>query len=98
MDGINDVFQQRSYPLKLRGWPAMPELGQAENPPAELAGKVVTEWCAAMQRRGFYLTGHVWFISLAHTAADIERTIEAGNEAVTDALAAISRNEGLPYK
>jgi glutamate-1-semialdehyde aminotransferase len=98
MDGINEVFQRRSFPLKLRGWPAMPELVQVENPPAELAGKVITEWCAAMQRRGFYLTGHVWFISLAHTAEDIERTIAAGNEAVTDALAAISRHEGLPYK
>jgi hypothetical protein len=29
---------------------------------------------------------------------DIERIIVAGNGAVTEALAAISRNEGLPYK
>lgn len=98
MAGLSETFQKRSFPLKLRGWPAMPELTQTENPPAELAGKVMTEWCAAMQRRGFYLTGHVWFISLSHTADDIERTIAAGNEAVTEALAVISRNEGLPYK
>jgi glutamate-1-semialdehyde aminotransferase len=98
MAGLADVFKTRGYPLRMRGWPAMPEVVQVDNPPAELAGKVLTEWCAAMQRRGFYLTGHCWFISLAHTAEDIERTIAAGDEAVTDALAAIARNEGLPYK
>lgn len=98
MDGLNQVFVASGYPLRVRGWPAMPELAQTANPPPELAGKVLTEWCAAMQRRGFYMTGHCWFISLAHTADDIERTIVAGNEAVTEALAVISQNEGLPYK
>lgn len=96
-DGLNEVFTARGYPLQVRGWPAMPELMQTDAPP-EFAGKVITEWCAAMQRRGFYMTGHCWFISLAHTEADIERTIATGKEAVTDARAAISRNEGLPYK
>jgi glutamate-1-semialdehyde 2,1-aminomutase len=98
IDGLGAVFKTRGYPLRMRGWPAMPEVAPTDNPPPELAGKVLTEWCAAMQRRGFYMTGHVWFISLAHTDDDIARTIEAGNEAVTDAFEAIARNEGLPYK
>jgi glutamate-1-semialdehyde aminotransferase len=98
IDGLGAVFANRGFPMRMRGWPAMPEVTPTDNPPPELAGKVLTEWCAAMQRRGFYMTGHCWFISLSHTDEDIERTIAAGNEAVTDALAAISSNEGLPYK
>ncbi len=98
MDGLNETFRSQQFPLKVRGWPAMPELAQTENPPPELAGKVITEWCAAMQRRGFYMTGHCWFISLAHTAEDIERTIEAGNEAVTEALAVIRQSTELAYR
>ena len=108
MDGLNDVFVTRGYPLRVRGWPAMPELAQttADDPrrplPKEYAGKVMTEWCAAMQRRGFYMTGHCWFISLAHTVGDIDRTITAGNEAATEAFeilrgVAAGRQPELPY-
>ena len=97
MEGLNAIFRDRGFPVRVRGWPAMPELAQADNPPPELDGKVITEWCAAMQRRGFYMMGHCWFISLAHTLEDIERTIAAGDDAVTEALAVIAQNEELSY-
>ena len=96
MDGLNDVFVASGYPLRVRGWPAMPELMQTDAPP-EFAGKVITEWCAAMQRRGVYMTGHCWFISLAHTVEDIERTIAAGKEAVQEAFTVLRNGPELPY-
>ena len=92
MDGLNQVFVDLKYPLKITGSPAMPGPVQTgvddpKNPcPPEFAGKVITEWCASLQRRGVYATGHVWFLSLAHTEADIDQTIAIGADAAKEAM------------
>jgi len=92
MDGLNEVFRETRYPFRIGGFPPMPAPMETTeddpvNPiPAEFKGKVVWEWCAAMQRRGVYVTRHVWFLSLAHTPEDIEHTIAIGADAAKDAL------------
>ncbi len=109
IDGLNEVFLTERYPLRMAGLAPMPtpvqtSLDDPLNPtPPDFAGKVITEWCAAMQRRGFYVTGHCWFLSLAHSDQDIEQTISAGAEAAREALAllkqiATGQVDPLPYR
>ena len=109
IDGLEHVFAETGYPLRMRGFPAMPEVVQTAPDantrpvPVPWAGKVMTEWCAAMMRRGCFVTGHVWFVSGAHTEADIEHTIAAGREAAHEAqeiLGAITAGtvEALTYE
>jgi glutamate-1-semialdehyde 2,1-aminomutase len=102
MDGLDEVFRATGYPLRMCSLPPMPGIAEQEAPP-EFKGKVITEWCAAMQRRGIYVTGHVWFLSLAHTEADIEQTISAGADAANEAWAVLKdivagKQQELPWK
>ena len=62
----------------------------------------MTEWCAAIMRRGIFVTGHCWFVSCAHTEADIAATVVAAHEAAIVAMGILEavRNgsvEALPY-
>lgn len=95
MEGIEQVFADAGFPLRMQGHSAMPQLAEtsasdADRPTSpEHKGRALSEFCAAMQRRGFYVTGHVWFLCLAHTVEDIERTIAAAADAVQEASAAM---------
>ena len=47
-------------------------------------------FCTALLERGIYPPAsqfEAWFVSLAHDAAAIERTVDAAREAFTEALA-----------
>ena len=87
IDGLNDVFRVHEFPCRVGGFAPMPAL--METATGALKGKAMSAWCAAMQRRGIYVTGHVWFLSLAHTEDDIEQTIAAGAAAADEAWAAL---------
>jgi glutamate-1-semialdehyde aminotransferase len=101
IDGCNEVFRDAALPCRVIGLPPMPtpvETGadDAETPmtPA-YKGRSLTEFCAACQRRGVYVTGHPWFLSLAHTAEDIEHTLSVATDAAREARELIER---LPYE
>ena len=51
-----------------------------------------------MMRRGFFVTGHVWFVSEAHTEADIAATIDAGRAAVIEAQDILSALDAGDYE
>lgn len=53
-------------------------------------GQALSSFCAAMQRRGAYVTGHVWFLCLAHDDEAIEQTLDIARQAATDACEEIS--------
>ncbi len=86
MKGLDEAFKATGYPLKTFGLPQMPCVTR-DNAPPELRGRCISEWCAAMQRRGIFINGHVWFLSLAHTEADIDMTIERAADAAREAMA-----------
>jgi glutamate-1-semialdehyde aminotransferase len=96
MAGLDKVFEQTGYPAMLVGDATMPMLlrtpaGHARPVPPAWNEFVLTEWCAAMQRRGFFMTGHVWFITASHTPADIDATIAAGGDAALEAVDVLRR-------
>lgn len=98
LDGMNREFQRLRYPVRIEGHPAMPnpvERADAAAPlPAAWKGLAGREFCAAMQRRGFYVTMHVWFLSLAHGEAEIDATIAAVPDAVREATAVLEAATG----
>jgi glutamate-1-semialdehyde aminotransferase len=92
IDGITSALRDLGYPLRMSGFAPMPapletSVDDPANPmPPAWKGKVLSEWCAALQRRGVYATGHPWFLSLAHTPDDIERTIALSVDAAKEAI------------
>lgn len=95
MDGMNQVFEETSLPMEVVGHPAMPTPRECQQPrEASVAprypGQALSSFCAAMQRRGAYVTGHVWFLCLAHDDEAIEQTLDIARQAATDACEEIS--------
>ncbi len=72
LDGLNDVFEQNGLPYRATGFPPMPNVKCTEK---DVDG--VKCFCAAMQRRGIYVTGHPWFLSLSHAEADVDQALNA---------------------
>lgn len=103
LEGVDAAFESLGFPLQMRGHPVMPEVIQCDpnHPTRSLPdawhGKVITEWCAAMMRRGIFVTGHVWFLSFAHTISDIEETIAAAYAAAQEASEILAIGSELPY-
>ncbi len=97
IDESNALFAEMSLPLRIAGFPAMPDPAETKaddpvNPmPAEWQGKVFGAFFGAMQRHGIYVTGHPWFLSLAHTDAEIDQTIEVARVAAAEALDELTR-------
>jgi len=91
IDGVNDAFAATDLPCRMVGHPAMPAPVETtvDDPdrPIDPAwrGRALSAWCAALQRRGVYGTGHPWFLSLAHTDDDIARTIAVAEAAAEEA-------------
>ncbi|MFP4216860.1 MAG: aminotransferase class III-fold pyridoxal phosphate-dependent enzyme [Phycisphaerae bacterium] len=102
IDGLNDVLLEEGLPMRVGGFAAMPapaetSVDDASNPcPPEWKGQVMGAWFGAMQRRGIYMTGHPWYLSLAHTAEDIEQTIEIGQVAAAEAVAELKELTRTP--
>jgi glutamate-1-semialdehyde 2,1-aminomutase len=105
--GLEAVFARHGCPLRIDGHPPMPLLtecgaGHGRAPTAAQKGTIITAFCAAMQRRGVYITGAESFIMLAHTDADIDQLIATAEAACPEALhflddVAAGRVEDLPY-
>ena len=78
LDAMVNIARGYGYELKVTGVPSMPYVRITNDESLMLH----QDWCAECTRRGAYFTPHHnWFISAAHTDADIQRTLEIVDEA-----------------
>lgn len=100
MDGMNTIAKDLGLPVKVVGQAPMPTMLQnsIDDPirpmPLNWKGKVFGYLFGALQRRGIYMTGHCWFLSVAHTDADIDETLQIARESGIEALELLERFEG----
>ena len=77
-DGLLRIAQSHGYTLKITGEPSMAYYRITDDDSTILHQR----WNAECTRRGAYVTPHHnWFVSTAHTDADLERTWEIADEA-----------------
>lgn len=78
LDGLVAIAKSYGYTLLVSGAPAMPYLRITDDPSLMLH----QQWCGECTRRGAYFTSHHnWFVSTAHTGADIQRTLDIADDA-----------------
>lgn len=78
LKGLVDTAARYGYDLRTSGDPSMPFLRITNDPSLMLH----QDWCAEATKRGaFFTSHHNWFISTAHTDADIAKTIRIADEA-----------------
>lgn len=89
IDGLRQVALRHGERLHVSGLPSMPKLRFA----AESDFMRFQRFCAAATRRGAYFHPfHNWFLSAAHSAEDIERTIDIADAALAEVTAAAERD------
>jgi glutamate-1-semialdehyde aminotransferase len=101
IDGMNEIFTDIELPMKVTGFAPMPwpqETNEKDpNPcPEKYKGKVLIEYCAALQRKGIYATSHPWFLSMAHTEDDIEKTLAIAGDAAAEAREVLANGVKQP--
>ena len=73
-DGLAEQARRHGVPLLPVGQPAMPVIRFADDPER----RRIRRWCSLVTRGGAYAhPAHNWFVSAAHTEADVARTLEA---------------------
>ena len=78
VDGLVSQAKQYGIPLLPTGPAAMPVIRFADDPDRARTRR----WCGLVTERGAYAhPAHNWFVSAAHTEADVERTLEATDPA-----------------
>jgi glutamate-1-semialdehyde 2,1-aminomutase len=78
LNGLVDIARGYGYNLKVTGYPGMPFLRITDDESLMLH----QEWCGECTRRGaFFSSYHNWFISAAHTDADIRKTWNIADDA-----------------
>lgn len=83
IDGLQQVAVRHGERLHVSGLPSMPKLRFA----TETDFMRFQRFCAAATRRGAYFHPyHNWFLSTAHSAEDIERTIEIADAALAEVI------------
>ena len=87
IDGLQQVVARHGERLHVSGLPSMPKLRFA----TETDFMRFQGFCAAATRRGAYFHPfHNWFLSTAHSAEDIERTIDIADAALAEVMATAS--------
>ena len=72
-DTMVEIARRYGFTLKVTGVPSMPYLRITDDDSMMLH----QDWCAECTKRGAYFTPHHnWFLSTAHTAKDIDQTLE----------------------
>lgn len=80
-EGLEEAGRAAGFQARISGPAAIPYLTFDEDPDLFLNQR----FCGAMADRGFFLhPHHNWFISLAHTEADIAATVEAAREVFSE--------------
>ena len=77
-DGIVDIARSHGYAMKVSGEMSMPYLRITDDDNVMLQ----QAWCGECTRRGaFFTSHHNWFLSAAHTAEDIQHTLDICDDA-----------------
>lgn len=92
-EGINDRAAKEGAPLRVVGYDAIPFFVFADDLPTHT--KHMAHFVGAMAKRGVLLRRDVSFLCGAHTAAQIEFTIEAAGDALVE-MARRGAFEGSP--
>jgi glutamate-1-semialdehyde 2,1-aminomutase len=88
--GLRDAAATASRPVQVQSLPGLLTVFFSESPVSDYAAAARSDteaygaWCRALLSRGVYPPAsqfEAWFPSLAHTAADVQRTIEAAADA-----------------
>jgi glutamate-1-semialdehyde 2,1-aminomutase len=76
MSGLSSIGAEMGVPLEMAGLPPIPILRFTD--PDEVRREAVRKtFFTETTRRGvLFHPGHCWFLSLAHTDADVDRTLE----------------------
>jgi glutamate-1-semialdehyde 2,1-aminomutase len=83
-EGLAEQARRHGVPLLPTGQPPMPVIRFADDPER----RRIRRWCSLVTAGGAYAhPAHNWFVSAAHTTADVTRTLEA-TEGAFRALAA----------
>ncbi|MBN2360898.1 MAG: aminotransferase class III-fold pyridoxal phosphate-dependent enzyme [Deltaproteobacteria bacterium] len=78
LDGLTEVARHHGLDLKTTGAPSLPYLRLTDDETLMQH----QDWCAECTRRGAYFTSHHnWFMSAAHTAEDLQRTLDIADDA-----------------
>ncbi|MCP4130141.1 MAG: aminotransferase class III-fold pyridoxal phosphate-dependent enzyme, partial [bacterium] len=78
LDGLVKAAKSYEFDLQVSGVPSMPYLRLADDDSLMLH----EEWCGECTKRGALFTSHHnWFLSTAHTDADIKKTLAIADEA-----------------
>jgi glutamate-1-semialdehyde-2,1-aminomutase len=82
MDGLSAVGAELGVPLEMAGLPPIPILRFTD--PDEVRRETVRKaFFSETTRRGVLLhPGHCWFLSLAHTDAEVDRTLEVARDSL----------------
>ena len=82
MNGLMTIMEEEDIEAKTYGLPPIPMFRFTDSNP-EVREQIKNEFYAEMVQRGILLhPGHHWFLSLAHTEKDLEKTLEAAREAI----------------
>lgn len=77
-NGLIKIAKDYGFNLKVTGHPSMAYYRITDDPTLTLHQR----WCAECTKRGAYFTSHHnWFLSMAHTEKDIEKTWEIAEDA-----------------
>jgi glutamate-1-semialdehyde 2,1-aminomutase len=91
--GLRDAAASANRPVHVQSVPGLLTLFFSEHPVHDYAGAAACDtgaygaWCRGLLARGVYPPAsqfEAWFPSLAHTEADIERTVDAAGEAFAE--------------
>ena len=82
IDGLTQVFAAAGVGLEVTGFPVLASV----TPSTEDWARLRVRFLECLIARGVYMTTHPWFLSLAHTNADIDLVLERAELALKDAL------------
>jgi len=82
MNGLEKIISEEGIDAKMVGIPPLPML-KFNDINSETQTKIKETFFAETTKRGILLhPGHHWFLSLAHTDIDVDRTLEAVSESI----------------
>lgn len=86
MDGLQRLFDDAGAPLSVEGYPVLASVVRSPDIGKEEGEALKYRFHTAMMLRGSYLHPHPWFLTLSHTEADIDVTLEHAQGALREAM------------
>ena len=91
MDGLSEIMTEEDVPFKVSGLPPIPTF-KFTDPDEERRSQIHKVFYSELVKRGvIFHPNHHWFLSLAHTNEDLEKSLEASRESIRLAKGQFSR-------